>query len=425
MKYLKYVTLCLGLYSTSNIQVMSLDAPLEDIDSDSDVVIRGPSKRTRLARDEALPREVHKRSKLTKKEDESSSRLASSRNSKRPRSDSLEAVLLGTGELEAEAETGASALATSVQKRPRLDSVDSDFADLFDESKAIEEAKKPEKVAESFSSPFSGFYRQTDPKLRDSVDLNQSPFSVLFKEPSVTQKLGVALSPASESLKSGTEPPELRGESVKRPQLFIYHINFTKFPGNLPLFRRALGDNPVRIFFDTETTGISAEDRIIELAFVKRNYATMHETRFYALLNPDGRRSAPKAYEAHKIRESWLRNKPKFSDIARELLEFIGSRDTLVAHNAPFDKRMLNGELVRAGFDALPEDRFDCSLATSRRIYPGEKNDLSSVCERHGVDLSSREACHGAMVDALLLADMYPLLMADLAELNGEKVEKL
>ena len=164
------------------------------------------------------------------------------------------------------------------------------------------------------------------------------------------------------------------------------------------------------IFFDTETTGLSDQwDRIIEIAFVLRNYHTMQEQRFYALINPDGKKSGEKAYDAHKIPDADLVNEKKINYYIDDILNFIAEY-TLVAHNAQFDRKMLNGELRRLGISEIPPERFECTLKIARDLYTGESNTLDAVCQRLNVDLSIRSECHGAMQDTLILADMYPLL---------------
>lgn len=200
-----------------------------------------------------------------------------------------------------------------------------------------------------------------------------------------------------------------RALSSLDPKPFSFHENMRK--KDIKYFMGLLPANKTCIFFDTETTGFMAgTDRIIEIAFVKRNFETMEETRWYALLNPEGRKSPAKAFECHKIPDQDLVDEKIFSELAEEILAFIGD-DILVAHNASFDRKMLNAELARAGLSSFPTERFQCTLTMARQIYPGEKNKLDNVCNRFGIDLSSRAECHGAMQDTLLMADAYPLLL--------------
>lgn len=191
---------------------------------------------------------------------------------------------------------------------------------------------------------------------------------------------------------------------------FRHHINLTD--ENIRDFL-ALLPNQEMIFFDTETTGITKQDRIIEVAFVYRNYQTMTEKRWYSLVNPQGRRSSTVAYNAHKISGQELRDQPRFSELLADMQAFIGPEIPLVAHNAAFDRRILNYELARLTHSDMPKKRFHCTYQMARKINGNVKgvNALSALCEQYGVDLSSRSECHGAMQDSLLLAEVYPFIL--------------
>jgi DNA polymerase-3 subunit epsilon len=68
----------------------------------------------------------------------------------------------------------------------------------------------------------------------------------------------------------------------------------------------------------------------------------------------------------------------------------------------------LNAELSLAGkplFKAHVAKITD-SLAMAKELYPGKRNGLDALCDRLGVDNSSR-TLHGALLDAELLADVY------------------
>lgn len=163
-----------------------------------------------------------------------------------------------------------------------------------------------------------------------------------------------------------------------------------------------------QIFLDTETTGLSATggDRILELACVElvNRKLTKNNKHFY--VNPE-RESHEEALRVHGITSEFLADKPKFAEIADELLEFIQGAEVII-HNAPFDVGFLNMELSLAGkplFKAHVAKVTD-SLAMAKELYPGKRNGLDALCDRLGVDNSSR-TLHGALLDAELLADVY------------------
>ena len=100
-----------------------------------------------------------------------------------------------------------------------------------------------------------------------------------------------------------------------------------------------------------------------------------------------------------------LRGKPRFAEVADEILAFIGS-DPLVAHNAPFDFGFLNAEFGRVGHPPLARDRMICTLAMAKARFPGLPNSLDALCRRFGIDLTDRTT-HNALLDCRLLADVY------------------
>ena len=51
-------------------------------------------------------------------------------------------------------------------------------------------------------------------------------------------------------------------------------------------------------------------------------------------------------------------------------------------------------------------DRVTCTLQLARRRHPAGPNSLDALCKRYGIDNSKRTK-HGALVDSLLLAEVY------------------
>jgi DNA polymerase III subunit epsilon len=102
-----------------------------------------------------------------------------------------------------------------------------------------------------------------------------------------------------------------------------------------------------------------------------------------------------------------LADKPVFGhpSVIEELLEFIGDAP-LVAHNAEFDRRFLNGELGRLKLPLIDKNRCVDTLVIARKKFPGAPASLDALCRRFNVDRSTREK-HGALIDSLLLAEVY------------------
>jgi DNA polymerase III subunit epsilon len=163
-----------------------------------------------------------------------------------------------------------------------------------------------------------------------------------------------------------------------------------------------------QIFLDTETTGLSPEngDRIVEIGCVELLNRKLTGNNLHFYLNPE-RDSHEDALKVHGISNEFLKDKPKFGEIADELLEYLQGADVLI-HNAPFDVGFINKELElqkRAPLKTYVNSVAD-TLAMAKDLFPGKRNSLDALCDRLGVDNSGR-TLHGALLDAELLADVY------------------
>ena len=163
-----------------------------------------------------------------------------------------------------------------------------------------------------------------------------------------------------------------------------------------------------QIFLDTETTGLSPEngDRIVEIGCVELLNRKLTGNNLHFYLNPE-RDSHEDALKVHGISNEFLKDKPKFGEIADELLEYLQGADVLI-HNAPFDVGFINKELElqkRPPLKTYVNSVAD-TLAMAKDMFPGKRNSLDALCDRLGVDNSGR-TLHGALLDAELLADVY------------------
>jgi DNA polymerase-3 subunit epsilon len=160
------------------------------------------------------------------------------------------------------------------------------------------------------------------------------------------------------------------------------------------------------IIFDTETTGLdSREDRIIEIGGIelRDHFPTGRTIHLY--INPDGRKVHPDALAVHGITDEFLADKPVFSKVVQEILEFFDGAQW-IAHNANFDMGFINAELARVGLPAIASERVVDTLQLARRKHPMGPNTLDALCRRYGVDNSHRLK-HGALLDSELLAEVY------------------
>jgi DNA polymerase III subunit epsilon len=160
------------------------------------------------------------------------------------------------------------------------------------------------------------------------------------------------------------------------------------------------------IVIDTETTGLDPQQghRLIEVGCVELVNRMRSGKFFHAYLNPE-REVPAEAVEIHGLSAEVLADKPRFAEIADDLLGFLGEAP-LVAHNAMFDLGFINAELERNGRQGLSYTRLIDTLLLARRKHPAGPNRLDDLCTRYAIDLSRRTK-HGALLDAELLAEVY------------------
>lgn len=166
------------------------------------------------------------------------------------------------------------------------------------------------------------------------------------------------------------------------------------------------------IILDTETTGLDPKtgDRLVEIGCVEFFNRNPTGREFHVFINPE--RDVPAgAVAIHGLTAEFLKDKPVFRTVAEEFLAFIGD-DPLIIHNATFDVNFLNFELELAGHKTISFDRVVDTLALARRKHPASPNSLDALCKRYGVDNTKRTK-HGALVDSLLLGEVYVALIGE------------
>ena len=160
------------------------------------------------------------------------------------------------------------------------------------------------------------------------------------------------------------------------------------------------------IVLDTETTGLDPQDghRIVEIGAVELHNHVPTGNVYHQYINP--LITMPdQAFAIHGLSDIFLSDKPKFSEIAKEFLDFIGSAK-LVIHNAAFDIKFINAELKRIDKEEITFDRATDTLAIARKKFPGSPASLDSLCRRFKIDNSAR-VVHGALLDSQILAEVY------------------
>jgi DNA polymerase-3 subunit epsilon len=163
-----------------------------------------------------------------------------------------------------------------------------------------------------------------------------------------------------------------------------------------------------QIVIDTETTGLDPKQghRIIEFAALELVDRRATGRAVHFRVDPE-REIDPGATEVHGMTWEDLKGKPRFRDVAAELVDFARGAEWII-HNAPFDVGFLDTEFRLAATPTCAEVYAGLidTLALAREMFPGKRNNLDALCERFGVDNAHRSV-HGALLDAQLLAEVY------------------
>ncbi len=168
------------------------------------------------------------------------------------------------------------------------------------------------------------------------------------------------------------------------------------------------------IFFDTETTGNGADDRLLQLAVKERGVAN-------PVLNALYKPPLPIAIEAmsiHHITEKMVADQPSFPaspDYGR-MKELFESDDTIaVAHNAAFDI----GMLAREGI--VPRTTI-CTYKVARALDPQEQiAQYKLQYLRYLLGIEIEATAHDAFGDVAVLEGVFERMLAKMVQQHGSE----
>ena len=160
------------------------------------------------------------------------------------------------------------------------------------------------------------------------------------------------------------------------------------------------------VALDTETSGLTARAEIVEVSAI-RFESFRPVSVFSTLCRPYGTIS-PAAEAVHGISQRDVRNAPRFAEILQELETYLGDLP-LVAHNAPFDLKMLASEGLdthcRRVFDTLPIARGILRQPNGEKL-PRYK--LADACKACAILFSG---AHRSAADALAAGMLFTELV--------------
>ncbi len=155
------------------------------------------------------------------------------------------------------------------------------------------------------------------------------------------------------------------------------------------------------VAFDTETTGLSPYSHVVEVGAVKFRGNHIVDTFCYLVKPP-----VPipvGATKIHGITNEMVKDKERFEVVGRKFLKFIED-SILIAHNAPFDLKVLTVELKRCGLP-VPGNTVIDTKSLSKTFFPElPSHSLPYLRKVWGSPISKS---HRALLDAKNVAYVF------------------
>lgn len=161
------------------------------------------------------------------------------------------------------------------------------------------------------------------------------------------------------------------------------------------------------IFFDLETTGTDfVQDRVVQIAVLKLDTDLSEEVRT-RLINP-GIPIPKAASEVHGIYDDDVKDKPRFSEIAKSLSDFFVDCDIAGYNSNSFDIPFLVEEFARCGIE-FPSP--DAKLIDVCTIFKKKEERTLSAAMKFYCDKTHDDA-HDAEADVRATLDVFKAQLA-------------
>lgn len=182
------------------------------------------------------------------------------------------------------------------------------------------------------------------------------------------------------------------------------------------------------MFFDTETTGISEEDRIIQVAAIVSELGNKdYKKEFYDELCSCEVPIKIESMAVHGIRQEKIKDKVPFAQtkFKQRFDELNMSENYLIAHNISFDKKMIEKEGYQNNIEYKIVDTLQCAkhmyeideeingyklpnhkLQTFRYImFSDEREDKEA--QKYGVEIKAHDAIGDVIILKLFFQNLY------------------
>ena len=169
------------------------------------------------------------------------------------------------------------------------------------------------------------------------------------------------------------------------------------------------------IVVDTETTGLSLSDHVVELAAHEIINGRLTGAQFHIYIKPRIKMSE-EVINIHGITNSFYDDyyQDIYSNDKQNLINFIRwvGNSLIFAHNASFDMSAINVELKNWGLNEMPVKRFRCSMKMFKDVVGRIEHNfydkyvcLEKCCEYFKLKANTN-SYHNALFDAFMTARM-------------------
>lgn len=173
------------------------------------------------------------------------------------------------------------------------------------------------------------------------------------------------------------------------------------------------------VVFDTETTGLSQTDRIVQIAGVRIARGKLTGERFDTLVNP-GRSIPPASTAIHHVTDEMVADAPDMTTALNAFRHFAEGA-VLIAHNAPFDMGLLRGAAKETG--AHFDNRVMDTVLLSAMVYgQAATHTLDALTERLDIEIPPEDR-HTAMGDTIATAEAFLRLIPALQAKGLDRFE--
>lgn len=168
------------------------------------------------------------------------------------------------------------------------------------------------------------------------------------------------------------------------------------------------------LFLDTETTGLSNSDEVIELGIVDINGKVIFDQRFKPSVPIH-----PKAQEVHRISAEMLENEPAFFDYLLDFIDEVSGKKMLI-FNKDYDTRIIRQNIEKfENTDAISfmqafmkgiQSNIHCAMKMAANVFGATNKygsiSLSNAAIAAGLNPADYKA-HSAVGDCLMTKDLF------------------